>query len=118
MHSKIIHPRQHGKFVFSNRGSSLKTVTYLGHEARERAQDTRFFNGERTGISAEELSTAIDKNAKGLRKQQEKFYSLVLSPSNDELKHLQSRRENTQEQLRTYTKSHAALRRYLYAQGG
>ena len=42
---------------------------------------------------------AIDGNTRGLRKQQEKFYSLVLSPSAEELKHL----KNDPDKLRAYT---------------
>ena len=97
MHSKIINPRSDGRFVFANRGSCRKTVSYLGHEARE---ETQFFNDTRNDIKPETVRTAIDSNAKGLRKQQEKFYSLVLSPSEQELQHLQ----NDPQKLRHYTR--------------
>ena len=90
MHSKVINPRQHGRFVFHNRGSSSKTVTYLGHEAKAQQTTVHFFNGERNNIPSEEVRTLIDNNARGLRKNQEKFYSLVLSPSHPEIQHLQS----------------------------
>ena len=42
----------------------------------------------------------IDGNTKGLRKPQEKFYSLVLSPSEEELKHL----KNDPKKLQQYTR--------------
>ena len=100
MHSKVINPRQHGRLMYNNRGSCKGLITYLGHEAREQQQDTPFFGAEQQSASAEEVRTAIDKNTKGLRKQQEKFYSLVLSPSEEELKHL----NNDPNKLREYTR--------------
>ena len=106
MHSKVITPRQHGRLIFNNRGSCKALVTYLGHEAREQRQDTRFFNQERTDVSAEEVQKVVDGNSKGLRKQQEKFYSLVLSPSEEELKHLR----NDPGKLRQYT--HQVMENY------
>ena len=100
MHSKVINPSQHGRFVFNNRGSCKGLVTYLGHEAREQQQATQFFSQDRIDVLAEEVRIAIDSNTKGLRKQQEKFYSLVLSPSEEELKHL----KNDPGKLRQYTR--------------
>nr|WKN38677.1 DUF5712 family protein [Tunicatimonas sp. TK19036] len=99
MHSKIIDPRRDGRFVFANRGSCSKTVSYLGHEARERGEAVRFFHQERTEVPTEEVKETMDANTKGLRKQQEKFYSLVLSPSQAELQHI----KNDPEKLQAYT---------------
>lgn len=100
MHSKVINPRQHGRLMFNNRGSCKGLVSYLGHEAREKQQDTQFYSKEQQSVSAEEVRTAIDSNTRGLRKQQEKFYSLVLSPSEEELTHL----NNDPDRLRQYTR--------------
>ncbi len=101
MHSKIINPSRHGRFVFSNKGSSSKTVSYLSHEAREQDKEADFFNEEKADFKAAEVKEAIDGNTQGLRKAQEKFYSLVLSPSEDELKHL----GNGPEKLKVYTRA-------------
>jgi hypothetical protein len=100
MHSKIIDPRRNGRFVFANRGSCQKTVSYLGHEAKATKDEVKFFHHQRNDITSEEVRTAIDQNSKGLRKKQEKFYSLVLSPSQDELAHL----GNDQRKLQQYTR--------------
>ena len=97
MHSKIIDPRRHGRFVFANRGSCSKTVSYLGHEAR---QETVFFDQQQNDVSSDEVRTAIDGNTKSLRKAQEKFYSLVLSPSSAELQHI----GNSTAKLQAYTR--------------
>ena len=100
MHSKIIDPCRHGRFVFANRGSCSKTVSYLGHEARKQGKETIFFNQDRDEVSADEVLNNIDSNAKGLRKHQEKFYSLVLSPSEAELQHI----GNDPVKLQAYTR--------------
>lgn len=100
MHTKIIDPRRNGRFVFANRGSSNKIVSYLGHEAREQHKETAFFNDEKSDITAQQVKVAIDSNTKGVRKTQEKFYSLVISPSHDELNHL----GNDPQKLKCYTK--------------
>lgn len=99
MHSKIIDPRRNGRFVFANKGSSSKTVGYLGHEAKDQGNSTIFFNGEREEVEAEEVRSAIDQNMKGLRGKEEKFFSLVLSPSMDELAHI----GNDKEKLKAFT---------------
>ncbi len=99
MHSKIINPKQHGRFVFSNRGSCQKTVTYLGHEVDGQPGTAHFFNQEQEAITGEKVRQVIDSNAKGLRRNQEKFYSLVLSPSNEEIAHLQ----NDPQKLKAFT---------------
>ena len=100
MHSKVINPRQHGRLMYNNRGSCKGLITYLGHEAREQQHDTQFFGEGQQSVFAEEVRAAIDGNTRGLRKQQEKFYSLVLSPSEEELKHL----GNDPDKLRQYTR--------------
>lgn len=99
MHSKIINPKQHGRFVFSNRGTCRKTVSYLGHEMKERPETAHFFNQERETITGEEVRQVIDNNARGLRRNQERFYSLVLSPSSDEITHL----GNDPQKLKAFT---------------
>ena len=101
MHTKIIDPRRDGRFVFATRGSSQKTVAYLGHDARERNKPIQFFDAQRDDVTPEEISPVIDQHAKGLRKKQEAFYSLVLSPSQAELAHI----GNDSSKLRDYTRA-------------
>lgn len=99
MHSKIINPLREGKHVFDNKSSVTKTIAYLGHEAQEQGRTNTFFSQSEEGISAEEVQATMDSNTKGLRKQHEKFYSLVLSPSEKELQHI----GRDSEKLRAYT---------------
>jgi hypothetical protein len=100
MHSKIINPNRDGRFVFANRGSCNKTVSYLNHEAKDQGKEAVFFNAENNKVSSAEVQASIDENAKGLRKSQEKFYSLVLSPSEEELRHF----GGDAEKLKAYTR--------------
>lgn len=99
MHSKIINPKVHGKAVYDNKGTSAFLVTYLNHEAKEKGAEVSFFNGERNEISPAEVQQGIDYNVKGLRKTESKFFALVLSPSSDELKHI----ENDPGKLKQFT---------------
>jgi hypothetical protein len=101
MHSKIINPSRNGRFVFANLGSCKKTVSYLNHEARTQGKEAVFFNEEKKDVLAEEVQASMDENTKGLRKSQEKFYSLVISPSGDELRHI----GNDPEKLKVYTRA-------------
>jgi hypothetical protein len=71
----------------------------LGHEAREQDKEASFFNDEKSDIRAGQVKEVIDGNTKGLRKHQEKFYSLVLSPSPSELEHI----GNDPQKLKSYT---------------
>ncbi|MEO0330331.1 MAG: DUF5712 family protein [Bacteroidota bacterium] len=106
MHTKIIDPRRDGRFVFANRGSCQKTVSYLGHDAKARDETVQFFDQERNELASEEVVRVIDQNARGLRKEQEKFYSLVISPSQAELEYL----KNDSSNLRDYARK--AMRNY------
>lgn len=76
--------------IYSNAGSSGFLVTYLEHEARETGQADRhiFFDQQREGTDRDEVQTRIDENIEGLQKGKPHFHSLVIAPSQDELRHL------------------------------
>ena len=88
--------------IYSNAGSSHFLVNYLEHEAREEKQPERtiFFDQQREDISAEEVQERIDANVKGVQKGKPLFHSLVISPSQDELRHL----NDDPDRLKTYTR--------------
>jgi hypothetical protein len=82
-------------------------VAYLEKENEENeAGDTLeakkefFFNQHREDIDPAEVIKAIDGNTAKLRKQDSRFYSLIVSPSQRELTHLQ----NDPEKLKSYTR--------------
>ena len=98
--------------IYSNAGSSHFLVNYLEHEAREEKQQERvpaenrtpgraiFFDQQREGIQAEEVQERIDGNVQGVQKGKPLFHSLVISPSQDELRHL----NDDPDKLKAYTR--------------
>src|SRR5688572_9898826 len=89
MHSKIIQPGKGGRVAYDNKGTCASLMYYLSHEARENNKVVSFFNSNRADISSGEVAAAINYNVKGLRKNEVKFYSLVISPSHQEISHLE-----------------------------
>jgi hypothetical protein len=86
MYTKVINPAKHGRKVYANTGSARRTTNYLEKEAKANGHELAFFGGAEAGkLSADEVVDMMDANHKGLRKEAAKFYSLVLSPSQDEL---------------------------------
>lgn len=83
-------------------------VAYLEKENEENQagninqhpQQAYFFNQEHDRVEAQAVIKAIDQNTAKLRKRDPRFYSLVISPSQRELKHLQ----NDPEKLKNYTR--------------
>ncbi len=100
MITKILKPSGSGKVVYDNKGSCARLVNYLAHEAKPQGKEVAYFNGSRDNLTATEVTAAIDGNCKGLRREDAKFYSLVISPSADELKHI----GNDAEKLKAYTR--------------
>lgn len=88
--------------IYTNSGTSQALVNYLEHEAKEERDPKRsiFFDQKREGIDSQEVREHIDTNVKGLRKNKPHFHSLVISPSREELRHL----EGDEEKLKSYTR--------------
>ncbi|WP_202910562.1 DUF5712 family protein [Hymenobacter sediminis] len=99
MYIKIINPATNGKNAYSNRGSARQATNYLEGEAKKQGEQAVFFNSERTDLSGDDAVQLIDSNRKGLRKDDAKFYSLVISPSALELEHI----GHDPQKLRAYT---------------
>ena len=100
MYVKVINPATHGHAAYNNSGSSAQTLNYLKQEAGKNGKEAVFFGVEKDGISAAELMRSIDNNVKGLRANDAKFYSLVISPSSNELAHI----GNSEAKLKAYTR--------------
>ncbi|MBG8556299.1 DUF5712 family protein [Hymenobacter guriensis] len=88
MYIFIINPAIHGKKAYTNKGSARRVTNYLEKEAKATGEQTLFFNADRTDISGNEAVQLIDSNRKGLRKEEDKFHSIVISPSAQELEHI------------------------------
>ena len=101
MHAKLINPKANGKKAYNNQGSAAQALSYLTHEARQNGQEAQFFDGQREALDRESVMGALDNNVKGLRANEAKFYSLVLSPSPEELAHIGG---GDEAKLRAYTR--------------
>jgi len=88
--------------IYSNAGSSNFLVNYPEHEAREEKQTDKaiFFDQHSAGIDAGTVRERIDANVQGLQKGKPGFHSLVISPSQEELKHI----DNDLKKLMAYTR--------------
>ena len=88
---------------FETYQSSVKDyVAYLEKENQELApeQQETFFNQNENVIAPEKVISEIDGNTAKLKKREPKFYSIVVSPSQRELKHM----GNNPKALRQYTR--------------
>lgn len=94
--------------VYDNKGSAARLVNYMEHEALEQGESGQYFSSERDGVSKEEVVDRIDSNVKGLKKEDSKFYSLILSPSAAELAHIGSDAEKLKEYTRQAMENYAA----------
>ncbi|GAB3843050.1 DUF5712 family protein [Hymenobacter jeollabukensis] len=101
MHAKLINPKTNGKKAYNNQGSAAQALNYLTHEARQNGEAPRFFNGQQDLLDREALLASLDGNVKGLRAGEAKFYSLVLSPSPEELAYIGG---GDEAKLRAYTR--------------
>jgi Family of unknown function (DUF5712) len=72
--------------VYNNAGSSRRCASYLEKEAKEGGEEATFFGAPGSEPqTAAEVVAMLDGNVKGLKTDDPKFHSLVLSPSADEL---------------------------------
>ena len=86
MYAKVINPKTNGRKVYNNAGSSQRCANYLVKEAKENGEAATFFGAPGTEHkTAAEVVEMLDGNVKGLKKDDPKFHSLVLSPSEAEL---------------------------------
>jgi hypothetical protein len=90
MITKILKPFTSGRAVYHNKGSCSKLLKYLDHEKKGAGERALYFNQSRANVPAEEVAASIDGHAKGVRATAAKFYSLVISPSEAELRHLEN----------------------------
>jgi hypothetical protein len=109
MYAKILRPKEHGKIVYNNKGSARRATNYLQKEAKEAGQVASFFGTQGQTYTADEVVDLLDKNHKGLGKDDEKFHSLMLSPSAEEVARLgndpKALQQYTQEAMDLYAKN-------------
>nr|WP_299415503.1 DUF5712 family protein [uncultured Emticicia sp.] len=100
MYSKVINPEKNGRIAFNNKSSSARLGNYLEKELDlAKTPDGKVFFNSYGSFTKDEMVKNIDTNVKGLTANDDKFYSLVLSPSQAELEHI----KNNPEKLREFT---------------
>lgn len=93
------------------RGSARDFVKYLEKENEGKSPEDRelFFNQTENNIDADRVVAEIDANTSKLSKKDPKFYSIMVSPSQAELKHIgndpKKLRQYTRELMKTYAAS-------------
>lgn len=87
-----------------NKGSSARLVTYLEKENADKklSEQEYFFSADRDKCNKYEVISQIDNNAKGqgLEKKDDRFYSIIVSPSKNELAQM----GDDSQKLREYTR--------------
>jgi hypothetical protein len=91
-------------------GSSRDFVKYLEKENEEKdlEQQEHFFDQQHDRVSVEEVISEIDNNTAKLNKKDPKFYSVVVSPSQSELKAINNDPEKLRRYVREMMKDYAA----------
>lgn len=90
-----------GKGLSQRSGSSGGLVAYLEKEVQG-----QWFSLDREDVPAAEVTQALDHNKRNLNRDADKYYQVILAPSQAELRHIGS----DPEQLRAYTR--AAMEQY------
>ena len=86
----------------SNKGSSAQVAFYLEKENMGKPLSERewFFSHEKDKVGLRKVVESLDKNKKHLGRNDAKFFMVVISPSEEELDHI----DHDKEKLRAYTR--------------
>ncbi|MFD2101437.1 MobB family relaxase [Flagellimonas iocasae] len=98
------------KFGDSYQGSARDFINYLEKENQGKAPEDQelFFNQAENNIDAQRVIAEIDANTSKLSKKDPKFYSIMVSPSQAELRHIGNNPEMLKEYTRELMKTYAA----------
>lgn len=95
-----------------NKGSSARLVNYLEKEndKKEAINHEYFFSADRDKCNKYEVISQIDNNAKGqgLEKKDDRFYSIIISPSKNELAHIGDDSQKLKDYTRDVMKNYAS----------
>ncbi len=91
MVTRILKTKESGNVIYDNKGSAERLINYLKHEAKENNSPyIYFFNQSEINIKPDDVLDKIDSNIKGVKASESKFFTLIISPSQDELNHLKN----------------------------
>jgi len=95
-----------GTGTYANAGSCASLASYLEHENLARLKEglapEPFFNQEKDYIRLQEVIYRLDHNKAQLGKADAKFYSITVSPSEKELRHLGETKAEQSQALKDY----------------
>ncbi|MDJ1482638.1 DUF5712 family protein [Cytophagaceae bacterium YF14B1] len=94
--------------VYDNKGSAARLVNYMEHEAKEQGETGAYFSQNSDEIQKQEVIAQIDGNVNGLKKEDSKFYSLIIAPSQTELSHIGSDSQTLKAYTRQVMENYAA----------
>ncbi len=101
MYVKIINPKTDGSKKYNNSRSCIPLIKYLSKEDEGKGINREwFFSHDRDKVDSPEVIRSIDHNCPKIEKHEAKFYSLVIAPRTDEIKHL----KNDPEKLKAFTR--------------
>jgi len=101
MINKIIRPGKDGKGVYKNTGSCAPLVNYLSKEDKKLGNEREyFFDHDNDMVLASQVEKTIDSLRKGLGKNDTKFYSLVIAPTEEEINCM----KDPKKEIRDYTR--------------
>lgn len=105
MHVKILG----GSSTYANTGSCGSLVNYLQHEDVKNVIEGKgmndFFSLESNNVAPEEVQYSIDNNKAKLGKEDAKFFSIVVSPSSEEIKKMGETDEQRIENLKNFARN-------------
>ncbi|MDF9801330.1 hypothetical protein OKW21_006639 [Catalinimonas alkaloidigena] len=109
MYIKIIQPNKDGNKIYQNSGSVNQLIAYLRNDYVLGEEDESvFFNHENDKIYDHEVEVRIDESSKKLKPSEEKFYSIIVSPAEEELLHIDNKDGKLKEYVRQVMNNYAA----------
>ena len=109
MYIKIVQPNKDGSKIYHNTGSVNQIIAYLRHETNKKEEDINvFFNHDKEDISDIEVKEKIDSNSQRIDTDKEKFYSIIISPAEEELVHINNNNATLKKYVRQVMENYAA----------
>jgi hypothetical protein len=101
MYVKVINPKTDGSKKYDNSRSCIPLIKYLSKEDQGKGANMElYFNHDRGNFTGAEVIRIVDNNCPKIDRHEAKFYSLVIAPRTDEVKHL----KNDREKLKAYVR--------------
>ena len=97
MITKLDNPSKGESKDYNNKSSASRLSNYLTGNEEKIDKDDLFFNQKESNITKKTLVELLDKNVKGLTKDDHKFFSISINFSQEELEHIGNSKEKIKE---------------------